>query len=79
MLIFKYALNILQQLFQKPFHEFSCLHMLIVKLSREINELQCNSFVICGCLECSFSSSGSFGFCQTLIHVYLHKKIYLNS
>ena len=23
------------------------------------------SIVICGCLKCSFSSSGSFGFCQT--------------
>ena len=24
-----------------------------------------NSVAICGCLKCSFSSSGSFGFCQT--------------
>ena len=24
-----------------------------------------NSIAICGCLKCSFSSSGSFGFCQT--------------
>ena len=25
----------------------------------------CKSIAICNCLKCSFSSSGSFGFCQT--------------
>ena len=33
------------------------------------------SVAICGCLKCSFSSSGSFAFCKTLINVYLLKKV----
>ena len=27
--------------------------------------IACYSIALCGCLKCSFSSSGSFGFCQT--------------
>ena len=35
-----------------------------------------NSTEISGCLKCSFSSSGSFGFCQTF-DVYLLKRFIL--
>ena len=78
MLIFKYALNILQLIFQTPFHEFSCLHMLIVKLSRKINELQCNSrFAVVW--KAHFHHQDHLDFVKHLIHFYLLKKIYINS
>ena len=41
------------------------LYGLNFKANRVNHVIKTNSVAICGCLKCSFSSSGSFGFCQT--------------